>query len=449
MLVPLLESAGEVLRGLTATEVPALARPLAGFDRRGLSTPTARAQLRRVLEADAQFREQVVERFFTRDDAASVRAKWDPADALATVAVAGATPQSLPLLASVLWAGRLPGFEFALGLCLAAFASEQGAVDLEARVRTLESRLAAVEEARRRAEEAKATAQQRTSGLEEELREERRDRRARDQQGTEELEAARHRIAELERTLDDTRRHLDETHGRAQRESDRARQAEERERAARADAEAAGDASRASGVDRAALIDAAQAAARLAGALEDLIREATPSPSAGPSAPAPRPETTGAERGPGGRRAPVHIPSGMRDDTPRAVEAMIRTPRVAVLVDGYNVSMLAWPHATPAEQRERLHDALVELHLRARCQITVVFDGAEVPGVRPPRRAGVTVLFSAAGQDADEVVVDQVAARPRSVPALVVSSDAEVQAGAEKHGAQVIPSALFLQVLRR
>ena len=62
-----------------------------------------------------------------------------------------------------------------------------------------------------------------------------------------------------------------------------------------------------------------------------------------------------------------------------------------MIVDGYNVSMLAWPDASAAEQRERLCDALVEFHLRVRCEVTVVFDGAEVPGVRPLRRRGLRV----------------------------------------------------------
>ena len=145
----------------------------------------------------------------------------------------------------------------------------------------------------------------------------------------------------------------------------------------------------------------------------------------------------------------MRIPPGMQDDDPAALEAMMRTPGLAVIVDGYNVSMLAWHTAVVAEQRERLCDALVEFQLRFRCEVTVVFDGAEVPGVRPLRRRGLRIVFSSAGQEADEVVVGEVMFRPDEVPVVVVSSDREVRAGAESEGAVVLASDELLALMRR
>ena len=139
----------------------------------------------------------------------------------------------------------------------------------------------------------------------------------------------------------------------------------------------------------------------------------------------------------------------MLEDDPVAVAAMVRTPGVAVIVDGYNVSMQAWPDASAADQRDRLCDALVEFQLRTRCEVTVVFDGAEVTGVRPRRRRGLRVVFSAPGQEADEVVVGEVMFRPAEVPVIVVSSDREVQAAAESEGAAVLDADAFLQLMRR
>jgi len=149
------------------------------------------------------------------------------------------------------------------------------------------------------------------------------------------------------------------------------------------------------------------------------------------------------------RRAPVLLPPGMVPDDPAAIEAMVRTRGLAVIVDGYNVSMLAWLGTTAEEQRERLCDALSEFQLRFRCEVTVVFDGAEVPGVRPLRRRNVRVVFSAAGQEADEVVVGEVMFRPDDVPVIAVSSDREVRAGAEAEGATVLAADELLQVMRR
>jgi len=139
----------------------------------------------------------------------------------------------------------------------------------------------------------------------------------------------------------------------------------------------------------------------------------------------------------------------MQDDDPAAIAAMVRTPGLAVIVDGYNVSMLAWPEATAAEQREWLCDALAEFQARFRCEVTVVFDGAEVHGVRPLRRRGLRVLFSAAGQEADEVLVGEVMFRTEDVPVIVVSSDREVQAAAEAEGATVLNSGALLQLMHR
>jgi predicted RNA-binding protein with PIN domain len=151
----------------------------------------------------------------------------------------------------------------------------------------------------------------------------------------------------------------------------------------------------------------------------------------------------------GRRRAQVPVPAGMLADTVEAGEAMVRTAGLALIVDGYNVSMLAWPEARPAQQRERLCAALSELQARVRCQVTVVFDGADVEGVRPRRYPGLRVVFSKKDEEADAVVVREVAARPLTVPVLVASSDAWVKEHTEAEGARTVPADVLLAVLRR
>ena len=449
LVAPLVDMAGEVLKDLPPADIPPSARRLATFDRRGLATPAARAQLRRLLDIDDRFRVAVVERFLARPEVASMQDGWDAAAAARRVAEEAASGR-LPLLASLLCAARPPAWEFGLGLTVAAFESDRRLAGDEERVRALESQVATVEEARRRAEDARAAAEAETSRLEAELRDERGARRTRDQQAAAELAEADRRVKEARAALADAERRVEGAEARAAREVERATRAEERAAAARraqAEMTAAGSAITA---DRAALMEAAEAAARLAGVLESLLApgRALGDPAAAPPPPPGRPEP--AEPRPAApRRAPVRIPPGMMADTVEAAEAMVRTPGVVVIVDGYNVSMSAWAGMPPAEQRERLCDALAELHLRARCQITVVFDGAEVPGVRPPRRPGVQVVFSAPGQEADDVVVAQVSARRLSVPVIVVSSDGWVRAKAQALGAQALLSDVFLSLLRR
>jgi predicted RNA-binding protein with PIN domain len=60
----------------------------------------------------------------------------------------------------------------------------------------------------------------------------------------------------------------------------------------------------------------------------------------------------------------------------------------------------------------------------------------------------VRVVFSAPGEEADRVVVREVSQLPKRVPVVVVSSDAEVRADAERHGAAVVSAATLLGALR-
>jgi predicted RNA-binding protein with PIN domain len=139
----------------------------------------------------------------------------------------------------------------------------------------------------------------------------------------------------------------------------------------------------------------------------------------------------------------------MVEDDPDALDAMLRTPRAVLVVDGYNVSMLAWGDSAPAQQRDRLLGAVSELQLRTRARIILVFDGADVGGVLPPRRPGVRVVFSPEGEEADAVVVRQAVDLPVEVPVVVASSDGWVAEHARESGARVVSSATLLRALRR
>jgi predicted RNA-binding protein with PIN domain len=139
----------------------------------------------------------------------------------------------------------------------------------------------------------------------------------------------------------------------------------------------------------------------------------------------------------------------MTADSADALNAMLRTRGVRLVVDGYNVSMAGWNGDPVAQQRERLLASLERLHLRLRADVTVVFDGADVEGVPTPRRNGVRTVFSVNGEKADPVVIREVERLPESTPAIVASSDGWVREHAEAAGATVVPAAALLEVLRR
>ena len=360
-----------------------------------------------------------------RPESLRLAAAWDEAAAaggggpLAVVDEAAGEGR-LALLASMLTAARPAGYEFGLGLVAAMAATGEREAAAAQTARAATTAQGAAEEARRRAEAARVAAAAEIARLDGALRDERRARRQLERSATGAAGSDARRV-DLEAALTEARQGLAAAEELAIAAERRAIEAERRTAAAARGAAAAerraGSAELAlSEVERRAVAAerraaeaerrAAEAERRAAEAerravaaesdaavLEGLSR---PAPPRRPPVPPPRPGTgiekpaRGRSR-PATRRAPVQVPPGMLHDDPAAVAAMVRTPGLAVIVDGYNVSMLAWPEIDAAGQRDRLCDALVEFQLRTRCEVTVVFDGADVPGraaAAPPGAAG-------------------------------------------------------------
>jgi len=138
------------------------------------------------------------------------------------------------------------------------------------------------------------------------------------------------------------------------------------------------------------------------------------------------------------------------DNTPEAVVHLVRQAGATVLVDGYNVSMAAWPGMSLASQRERLVDALDGLHARYGADTIVVFDG-ETGGRRPSTGQGrsIRALFTNEGETADDRIVAMVSAIRGAAPVLVATSDRELRDRVRAAGANVVAARPFLAVLLR
>jgi predicted RNA-binding protein with PIN domain len=196
--------------------------------------------------------------------------------------------------------------------------------------------------------------------------------------------------------------------------------------------------------------EAAHAAELLSGALAAASELLAPPPDqARAPVPAPAPVMPGPPVSSSPRVA-LRLPPGVTDDAVEAVDHLVRAPGALLLVDGYNISHAAWYQDPIARQRTRLVDALAELHARTGVEVEVVFDGADVDriGDRPVRPA-VRVRFSAAGVEADDVLLDLVDAAPQRRPVIVASSDHRVRDGARRRGANVIGARQLLGALRR
>jgi predicted RNA-binding protein with PIN domain len=465
LLAPLLDDAATVLRGLPTHEIPASLRSVAGFDARGLSRGAARRQLLRAVSEHDEFRGRAVERFLERRDAQQVLEAWVPSDALRIVRES-MDATALPMLVSTLFAGRPAAWAFGIGAACEAGMNESRLRTLgqEAGSRANQHRMAV--EARQRAEAERAAVERAMHHLEQERRDERRARRARDDELAAEREAASRAQAELEDALARARGAEERAIAHAEREAERAR-GFERELSALAHALPPSDPAPL----RAAAAEARLLAERLDALADDRLAAVPASPPASPPAsspvassgvsPAASPAAVGASSGTTSAERPAArssvkprrnrppCPAGLAVDTPAGLDAVLRNGGVLLVVDGYNVTKTAWGAASAEEQRTRLLAALSELHLRLRCDIVVAFDGADVRGVPLPRGRGVRVVFSGAGEEADDVVVREAAAPPRTVPVVVVSSDGAVRRRSEAEGAVAVGANTLLAVLRR
>lgn len=442
LLVPLLDAAATTLSTYEG-DLPGVLRPLAGFDPKRLGSGTARQQLHRALEVDTGFFERVAERFLAQDQASAALEAWSTPLALRRIDDAAAR-SDLPLLASVLFAARPAGWEFALGVLCASFDRQRAEKERDDDAKAREMQLTSLDEARRRAEAARDDARATIDRLEAQLQEERRGRRDRELRADRAIEDAARRREESQASVAQAEAGAADAEARVAREAARAREAEQRLRDLRretADREQARASAGGLAPDEVrALSQVARDAQRLATRLDGLTKLST---SASVSA------TPGSGDGVVGTRLRVPCPPGLEADSAEGLDAMLRTRGVQLIIDGYNVSMEGWPDALIVDQRERLVAALARLHLRLRCDVVVVFDGADVAVRRPVPRPGLRVLFSTGGEKADPVIVREVARLPKTTAAIVVSSDQWVRDHSAAEGATVVSSGVLLEVLRR
>ncbi|HEX8497857.1 MAG TPA: NYN domain-containing protein, partial [Actinomycetales bacterium] len=137
-------------------------------------------------------------------------------------------------------------------------------------------------------------------------------------------------------------------------------------------------------------------------------------------------------------------------DDPAILDELLSLPRAHLVVDGYNVTKSAYGTLPLVDQRRRLLVGLSALAARTRVEVTCVFDGTTIEGrVAAPSARGVRVMFSEAGEIADELIRRLVRAEPPGRVVVVVSSDREVADGVRASGARPVPSASLARLLDR
>ncbi len=150
------------------------------------------------------------------------------------------------------------------------------------------------------------------------------------------------------------------------------------------------------------------------------------------------------------RRRALRMPRGLLDDSPEAA-AWLVSERPVLLVDGYNVSMAAWPDAEIAAQRDRLVRLLSDLAARSPgINVELVFDGDSTATATTalPARTGVNVRFTAVDVEADDELLTMIGWYPFARPVVVASTDRRVRDGARQRGANVVSAHQLLAVAR-
>lgn len=420
----LVELAARRLGALPAGDVPAPLRRIARFEPRRRARLAA-TQIAVSLENDPTFRDRVADEV-RESDAELV-------DALMN----GPPPPAADpvLVAAAAYLIRPDGWVRIVEEASAQLASSSAAADEEEAARTI-TRL------REQADAAKSSRREELDRLRDELR------------------ASRGEVAELRRKLHDAR----ERARRAEQQADELRAAVQGQRADAdaeassaeaelrrlrnrvADAEAQAEALRRSArdartVDDArlrvlldSLVDAAQGLRRELALPSTISRPADVVPAVEPDPPSPR-----------------SVPGrALADDDPALLDNLLALPQVHLIVDGYNVTKSGYPNLTLEDQRARLLAGLGGLAAQTRAEITCVFDGTELGApvsVAAPR--GVRVLFSDAGETADELIRRLVSTEPPGRAVVVVSSDREVADGVRRAGARPTPAKLLLRRLAR
>jgi predicted RNA-binding protein with PIN domain len=188
--------------------------------------------------------------------------------------------------------------------------------------------------------------------------------------------------------------------------------------------------------DRAALAAERSELARMAALAESLAEQLVALAN---------PPTSGAAK-PAARK-PLSIPGGVLGSSDAASEFLLRSG-ASVLVDGYNVSKSAWPGLDLAGQRVVLLDAVENVARRFGCDITVVFDGADVVGASADRRRIVRVVFSPDEVIADDVIRDEVRRLPVTRAVVVVTNDQQIVRDVRAMGANTMASEQLIALMR-
>jgi predicted RNA-binding protein with PIN domain len=434
LLGPIVEATLDRLRAADGAEVPVALRGPLQFDKKARATAAVRRQVAKALDADAALASATAEFLAAQPAIGAAARSHDPAEPLVAVVVAAARGD-IELHVAALWATAPAGAEMALGAACALVHLETALGDLEAERESAQRQAESAVIATQRAEAALSTERERSQRFQNDLRDERAARRGRDESASAQEDAQRRRAEAAEALAAEERARADGAEARAREASAKAQQARDDVKSVRSELAAANA--------RYAAVVPADDVRRIAIRAQDIGRDLARLAASGATDRVEEPFTARAPR----RRPRVKVRGGLTSDSPQGLAGMLGAAGLLLVVDGYNAAFVGWPDATAADKREHLGRGLVDLHRRFGCDVLCVFDG-DGTDAAPLRLDGVRVVFSAAGEEADAVVVRSVQELATDRPAIVVSSDRWVHDHSEAAGAIAVPSQTLIAIVR-
>lgn len=127
------------------------------------------------------------------------------------------------------------------------------------------------------------------------------------------------------------------------------------------------------------------------------------------------------------------------------------TPK-RLLIDGYNLlNSRAFP--TPAHldlegQRDHLARVLNSYAAKKNLTITLIFDNSQKPSRNISRHRRLKIVFSAPGQEADDLIKKLIRQEKTPGELTVVSSDRAIRFAAKDHGVSSLSSEEFCSLMR-
>lgn len=485
LLLPLIESAFEVIKKYEEAEIPTSLRRISHFDSKALNHSTARAQIIQSLLNNSEFMSRVEEEFFQRVEASIAFREWNATRALEIIEEAS-TRNDLPLLASMLWLKRPRQYEYALGQIVAHSSIAISENEQRDSQRADQSRLNHLETSVTREKNRADLLASDVERLEGELREERKSRRVKEQRQVAQVESLQKQIDQNDEVLDRLKESKERINQRLEREASRAHELESRLRIAQEDSKSKSQkieqlqeqlASALSSdmelgyEDLQKLILAQQEAESISQTIlkimnktRSILSQSSASPQtksgsfeaskvevesdgnsaqavtlpAGSIKPSETKET---------KRVQVEIPQGMSLESDVALRKVFSQPDLVVLIDGYNVSLNSFGDLSLELQRERTVACATNIESRFHPSCVIVFDG-QSSTTRGRVQSKVHVVFSPSGVTADDVIIERIQVTPKERPIVVVTSDRNLAARARGLGCQTISSSSFVSVAK-